>query len=586
MTTPLTPAAQDAAFRPDHTDPLAWSELVDALARAAQPVLRAEDPDAGPAGCPGTSGPGPAGIAMDSRTVRPGDLYVGVPGAHRHGAEFASAVVAAGAVGLLTDRRGAELAADLPADFPVLVVDRVRDAVGPAAAAIHRNAGAGPRMYGVTGTNGKTTTSYFLTALLQAWGETTGLIGTIEIRAGERTVPSTLTTPESTQLHALLALMRQEGVGAAAMEVSSHAISYRRIAGLDFAVSGFTNLTQDHLDLHGSMDEYFEAKTGLFSADRTGRAVITLDGGPDAPDAHGETWGTRMAQAAGCPVATLSLGPAADHGGEPVTGADWAITRIEAVGLGHRFTLHHAASDRSVHASTGLPGRFNVANAALAAVMVFESLPRSDWDGLAALLDAPVGEGPFTTAVPGRMEVVGHAPDAIVDFAHNPDGMVRALESVRDARRAAGNTAGRTIVVFGATGERDRAKRPVMGRIAAEWADVVIVTDDDAHGEEPAGIRTEVLAGVREAARRAAGTGRTVQVHESAPRQDAIRLAVSLATPEDTILVAGRGHETVQDMGGVDVPLDDRVELRAALARRVAVPSSDSHVTRRKVDGS
>lgn len=580
MTTPLTPAEQDAAFRPDHTQPLDWNDLVEALNRAGQPV----DLTGTAGGWP--TGAGPVGIAMDSRAVRPGDLYVGVPGANRHGAEFAGAVVAAGAAGLLTDPRGAELATGLPPGTPVLVVDQVRDAVGPAAAAIHRNAGVGPRMYGVTGTNGKTTTSYFITSLLQAWGETTGLIGTIEIRAGHRTVPSTLTTPESTQLHALMALMRQEQVGAAAMEVSSHAITYRRIAGLHFAVSGFTNLTQDHLDLHGSMEEYFAAKAGLFSARRSGRAVITVDGGPDAPDADGATWGTRMAAAAGCPVSTLSLGPASDHGGDPVTGTDWAVTHLEADGLGHRFTLRHAPSGRVIRTSTGLPGRFNVANAALAAVMVLESLPYSDWAALSALLDAPVGQGPFATAVPGRMEVVAHAPDAIVDFAHNPDGMERALESVQDARRAAGNTAGRTILVFGATGDRDRAKRPVMGRIAARWADVVIVTDDDAHQEEPSGIRAEVLAGVREGAEQAAAAGRTVRVHESAPRQDAIELAVSLATPADTILLAGRGHETVQDMGGVDVPLDDRVELRAAVARHGAAPSSDSHGRGRKVDGS
>lgn len=177
MTTPLTPAEQDAAFRPDHTEPLDWNDLVEALNRAGQPV----DLTGTSGGWP--TGAGPVGIAMDSRAVRPGDLYVGVPGANRHGAEFAGAVVAAGAAGLLTDPRGALLATGLPPGTPVLVVNQVRDAVGPAAAAIHRNAGAGPRMYGVTGTNGKTTTSYFITSLLQAWGETTGLIGTIEIRA-------------------------------------------------------------------------------------------------------------------------------------------------------------------------------------------------------------------------------------------------------------------------------------------------------------------------------------------------------------------------------------------------------------------
>jgi UDP-N-acetylmuramoyl-L-alanyl-D-glutamate--2,6-diaminopimelate ligase len=577
MTTPLSPAAQDAAFRPAEIEPMRWDELLAGLDRAGQP-----------ADVVGSTAdrPGPTGVTMDSRMVRPGDLYAGVPGASRHGAEFAGTVVAAGARGILTDRQGARLcAAASSAGIPVLIVEDVRDAVGPAAAAVYGNIGAGPRLYGITGTNGKTTTNYFLTALLGALGETTGMIGTIEIRAGQRVVPSTLTTPESTQLHALMALMRQEDVSSAVMEVSSHSVSYRRIAGLHYAVAGFTNLTQDHLDLHGSMDDYFRAKAGLFDAGRTDRAVITLDGGPDAPDADGQTWGTRMTAEAGCPVVTLALGPAADHGGRPLSG-DWTVTDLVAEGMGHRFTLRHAASGREVTGSTGLPGRFNVANAALAAVMVLESRPPADWDRIAAVLDAPVGEGPFATAVPGRMEVVGRAPDAIVDFAHNPDGMVRALESVREARRATGNDTGRTILVFGATGDRDRAKRPGMGRIAAEWADVVIVTDDDPHTEPPAGIRTEVLQGVHEGVRTAASAGRTVQVHESAPRQDAIELAVSLATPADTVLLAGRGHETVQDMDGVDIPLDDRVELRDALARHGHGPSPVSSEAARKVDGS
>ncbi|WP_277244764.1 Mur ligase family protein [Micrococcus terreus] len=556
MTTHLSPADQDAAFRPKRTAALPWDTLLRALESQGQGALVARG---------GSSGTGPSGISMDSRTVRAGDLYVGVPGARRHGAEFAAQVVEQGAVGVLTDEAGAAWCADLPEGTVVLIVRDVRDAVGPAAGAIYRGVedAAGPRLMGLTGTNGKTTTSCFLTALLRELGERTGLIGTIEIRAGERTVPSTLTTPEATQLHALMGLMRQEQVDTAVMEVSSHAVSYRRISGLHYRVAGFTNLSQDHLDLHGSMEDYFQAKAGLFQAERTDRAVITLDGGPEA------SWGRRMAQAATCEVSTLSLGPVAEHDsadGSVDPGADWAVQELMPEALGHRFTLVHQPTGRRFPASTGLPGRFNVANAALAACMVLEGA-RQDWDRIGQVLDVPVGHGPFATAVPGRMEVVGHSPAAIVDFAHNPDGMVRALDSVREARRAAGNTEGRTIIVFGATGDRDATKRPLMGQIAAEWADVVIVTDDDPHSEDPGVIRADVLEGVRAAAARAGQDGRSVQVHESAPRPTAIELAVSLATPQDTVLLAGRGHETSQDFNGTRVELDDRVALREALHR-------------------
>lgn len=555
---PLSPAEQDGAFRPAHVDPLPWDALLSALETAGQPArVHGEAPAAGL-----------TGAALDSRVVRPGDLYIALPGARAHGAAFAGAALDAGARAVLTDAAGVRLLAEAGRDaVPVLDVESVRTAAGVAAAAVYgRGLDAGPRLVGVTGTNGKTTTSFLAAALLEALGRRSGIIGTILTRAGERTVPSTLTTPESTQLHALMALMREEGVDTTVMEVSSHAVSYRRIAGLRYAVAGFTNLTQDHLDLHGSMDEYFAAKAGLFDADRTDRAVITVDGG------EGPRWGLAMARAAQAPVTTLALGPAAPVPGalaeeDPDFRADWAITELTPDGLGHRFTLHHAASGRVLRASVGLPGRFNAANAALAALLVLHAVGEDQLDALEAVLDVPAGEGPFAAAVPGRMEVVGREPDAVVDFAHNPDGMVQALTSLSDAR-VAGRRTGRTLIVFGATGDRDVTKRPLMGRIAVDHADVVIVTDDTPHSEDPAPIRGAVLAGAREQAARAAAEGRTVLVEEVVPRAAAIRRAVELAGDADGILVAGRGHETEQDFDGVAVPLDDRVELRSALAER------------------
>ncbi|MGJ5590830.1 Mur ligase family protein [Micrococcus lylae] len=554
----LTPAEQDRAFRPDRVDGVAWSTLVEVLHGAG---IEAVESGTAPRGRV-------TGACLNSRVVQPGDLYVALPGARVHGASFATEAVAAGAVGVLTDAEGAALVAKQGlADLAVLKTGTPRTAAGAAAAAVYgEGLDAGPRLIGVTGTNGKTTTSFLACSLLEAIGRRTGVIGTILTRAAERTVPSSLTTPESTQLHALMALMRQEDVDTAVMEVSSHAVSFERIAGLRYAVAGFTNLTQDHLDLHGSMEEYFEAKLGLFDAARTGRAVIVLDGG------EGPEWGVAMAERSGAPTTTLALGPAASVPGalaarHPDVVPDWELTALTPDGLGHRFELTEAATGRVLKASVGLPGRFNAANAALAALMVLEALGEETFELLQDVLDVPAGAGPFAAAVPGRMEVVGREPDGVVDFAHNPDGMVQALESLTQARAATGRD-GRTILVFGATGERDTTKRPLMGRIAARYADVVIVSDDDPHGEDPAGIRAQVLEGVRAEAAEQAEQGRTVEVHESAPRAEAIRLAVALAADEDSILLAGRGHETVQDVAGVDVELDDRVELRAALVDR------------------
>lgn len=559
QTTPLTPAQQDAAFRPSRTAATPWPALAEAL-RAAGLAVRVHG---------ATPADGVTGACLDSRVVRPGDLYIALPGARSHGASFAAAALGAGAAGVLTDAAGRSLLAEQGLDdAPAIEVDSIRAAAGVVAARVFGGASdAGPRLIGVTGTNGKTTTSFLAAAVLEALDRRSGVVGTILIRAGAREVPSTLTTPEAPQLHALMALMREEEVDTAVMEVSSHAVSYRRIEGLRFAVAGFTNLTQDHLDMHGSMEEYFQAKAGLFEPGRTDHAVLTLDGG------EGPRWGVAMARAVPVPVTTLALGPAAPRPGAlaeeaPDLRPDWEVAELVPDGLGHRFTLRHAASGRALRASVGLPGRFNVANAALAVLLVLHAVGEEHLDALAAVLDVPAGEGPLAAAVPGRMEVVGRSPDAVVDFAHNPDGMVQALRSLADAREAAGRT-GRTLIVFGSAGDRDRAKRPIMGRIAAASADVVIVTDDTPHSEDPAPIRAHILEGARaEADRIRREEGRSVVVEEVPDRAEAIRRAAELAGPEDGILVAGRGHETSMDYDGVAVPLDDRVALRAALAAR------------------
>ncbi len=495
---------------------------------------------------PGASSSVPVtGISLNSRSVRPGDLYVALPGATRHGADFVSQAVDGGAVAVLTDDAGARmlaLSSDIP--VPVLVAGEPRSVVGRLSALIYQSRpdGAGtPALFGVTGTNGKTTTTYFINALLQALGKRTGLIGTIEILAGGEPIPSLLTTPESTDVHALLALMRERGLDAASMEVSSHAVSFHRVDAVVFDVAGFTNLTQDHLDLHGTMEEYFQTKARLFTPDRARAAVVTVD----------DAWGQQLAAAAEIPVTTLAAT------GDPGNGdrsPDWTVAETAQRGLGSDFLLRHR-DGATLRVHTGLPGSFNVANAALATVMVLAG--GHEPAAVQAALDA--GD-PFTVAVPGRMQLVSTAPAAVVDFAHNPDALQRALEAVRSPKPGS-----KVIVVFGATGQRDQSKRPAMGAIAARLADTVIVSDDDPHDEDAAAIRKDVLAGAL-AAKDSEGLDCTIL--EVFPRDAAIFRAVELARAEDTILVAGRGHEVWQEVKGVNVALDDRVELRRALTGR------------------
>ncbi|GGH97522.1 UDP-N-acetylmuramoyl-L-alanyl-D-glutamate--2,6-diaminopimelate ligase [Arthrobacter liuii] len=530
---------------PEFTTPASDAER-DESPRRFRPASVAAVPLAAVGQALGVAVPAPAdnveitGISLNSRTVEPGDLYVALPGASRHGADFVTDAIGAGAAAVLTDDAGAHLlalSADTP--VPVLVVDKPRNEVGPLSAMIYRSQPADRRplqLFGVTGTNGKTTTTYFITSLLRALGRRTGLIGTIEILAGGEPIPSLLTTPESPEVHGLLALMHERGLDAAAMEVSSHAISYKRVDGLLFDVAGFTNLTQDHLDLHSTMEEYFATKAELFTPGRARTAVVMVD----------DEWGQRLAGSTEVPVTTLST-----SGRNP---ADWTVSAASPRGLGTDFTLTgHGGATLNIH--TGLPGTFNVANAALAVVMVLESgVDRAE---LQAALDSA---DPFMVAVPGRMELIADRPAAVVDFAHNTDALARALEAVRSPEPGS-----RLIVVFGATGQRDQGKRPHMGAIAARLADTVIITDDDPHDEDAAAIRADVLAGAREALdKESLDTG----LLEVFPRDEAIRHAVALARPQDTILVAGRGHEVWQEVKGVNLALDDRVELRTALTAR------------------
>jgi UDP-N-acetylmuramoyl-L-alanyl-D-glutamate--2,6-diaminopimelate ligase len=471
-----------------------------------------------------------SGVAMDSQTVAPGDLYAALPGSRTHGARFATAAAAEGAVAILTDPAGAPEAA--ATGLPTLVVDRPREILGRVSAWVYDDPARDLLMFGVTGTNGKTTTTYLLTAVLRAVYGETGLIGTVETQVGAERLFSIRTTPEAPDVHALLAVMRERFVRACAMEVSSHALAFGRVDGVVFDVVGFTNLSQDHLDFHQTMDNYYAAKASLFTSDRAETGVVCVD--DDA--------GHRLSQDASIPIVTVATRSDVD--------ADWRATNTHALGAGRgtRFALVHRAGRR--HEFTApLPGDFNVTNTALAAVMLLTAgiEPEQIHQGLR---DFP--------GVPGRMERITtgstSGPVGFVDYAHTPDAIERALQALRAAAD------GRLFVVLGAGGDRDRAKRPAMGEAAARHADVVIVTDDNPRSEPPNRIRQALLDG----ARRIRGPNRA-EIFEEPDRRTAIRLAVTLAQPDDVILVAGKGHEAGQEIDGVVHPFDDRVELRAAL---------------------
>lgn len=472
-------------------------------------------------------------IALDDRRAVPGDLFAALPGARAHGARFAPAAVGRGARAVLTDAEGAAELADT--GVPLLVAEDPRGVLGRLAALVHEEPAARMTTFGVTGTNGKTTTTFLIEHLLSALGRRPGLVGTVVSRYAGRDVPSRLTTPEAPELQGWLAAMAEAGVDALAMEVSSHALALHRVDGIVYDVVGFTNLSQDHLDFHGTLEDYFEVKASLFTPQRARRGVVVVD--DDA--------GRRLAEASSVPVTTV-----ATRG----TDADWHVEDHAAGVDGSTFALIGPEGER-LEARVPMPGDFNVANAALAIVMVLTS-----GASVEDVTDALARDG-LDARVPGRMEVLSTAPRVVVDFAHNADALELALATLRPT------TPGRLVVVFGATGERDTGKRPVMGAVAARGADTVVVTDDDPHGEDPAPIRAAVLAGAHEAVMARAPAARPA-ILEVAPRAEAVRRAVLEAAPEDTVLVAGRGHETVQDVGGVDVALDDRVEARAALAAR------------------
>ena len=494
-----------APDRPQRTEPIALTALADEIgARVTGDA----------------TGVQVTGFTLSSQRAFAGDLYAALPGSRSHGIFFAPAAVEAGAVAVLTDQDGADTT-DLT--VPLLVVDSPRAILGRTAARIYGEPARAMRMIGVTGTQGKTTTTLLAEGAMSAAGIPAGVIGTVGTRIAGEEVKTSLTTPEAPDLHGLYAVMRERGIEVCAMEVSSHALVLGRVDGVVFDVAVFLNLGRDHLDFHADVDDYFAAKASLFTPERARLALLNVD------DEHGR----RLAGEVTIPVRTMSSAGRA---------ADWQATGIDRTTSGSRFVVR-APDGATFPAGCPLPGDFNVANA-LAAIAAC---------GEAGLDAAAVAAGMAAGgSVPGRFEVVDSGQDFVVmvDYAHKPDAVEAAIRTLRPLTR------GDVIVVLGAGGDRDPGKRPLMGEIAARLADVLIVTDDNPRTEDPADIRAALLAGA------AGGRAELVEVGD---RRAAIAEAVRRARTGDVVLVAGKGHETGQEIHGVVHPFDDRVVVREAL---------------------
>jgi UDP-N-acetylmuramoyl-L-alanyl-D-glutamate--2,6-diaminopimelate ligase len=463
------------------------------------------------------------GLASDSRRVRPGDLFFALAGLRQDGRAFVRQALASGAVAAVVDH-------DAPAaDGPLVRVAEPRRALAEAAVAFHGQPARGLKVVGITGTNGKTTTTYLLESVFRSAGWRPGVLGTIGARLDGVARPLGYTTPEAPELQALLREMADAGVQAVALELSSHALVQRRGYGLDLDVAVFTNLSHDHLDYHGTLEAYLDAKLMLFDGRNAPHPVKAATAVVNADDPVAERV-VAAARRGGMKV--LRFG-ASDE-------ADVRIGRVETTPDGLVVELLSGATEQ---VRLPLLGRYNAWNAAgaFAAALALGVEPARAAAGLASV-----------PGVPGRLERVaaGQPFEVAVDYAHTPDALGRALAAVREHAR------GRVLLVFGCGGERDRSKRPVMGRVARAGADQVWVTSDNARGEDPAAIADEVLAGAG-----AAGG----PVHLELDRRAAIARALAAARPGDAVLIAGKGHETTQTIGAQVLPFDDREVARELL---------------------
>ena len=498
---------------------MTWSELREVL--SARGLVRGGRPGAPDGSRPVTS------VAYDSRRVIPGSVFVALKGQHADGGAFARQAIERGAVAVISE---SPAPSDLAATADWVTVEDGRLALALLSAAFYRHPSREMQVIGITGTNGKTTTAYLVASIFDAAGIPCGLLGTVAYRVRDEMREATRTTPEAPEVQGLLREMVDRGCGACAMEVSSHALSLRRVDGMSFAAAVFTNLTRDHLDFHEDMDAYFRAKRRLF--EMLSPEVPSLINADD-PRA------SALLEAGGRPV-TYGINRPADLTPGPLT--------MSLEGL-----VFDVRTPRgTVHVRSRLVGRPNVSNI-LAAVATATALGLP-FDAIERGVQALSG-------VPGRFEVVSGSADevtVVVDYAHTDDALRNLLETARPLAR------GRLITVFGCGGDRDRTKRPLMGAVAGRLSDVIVITSDNPRSEDPARIIEEVLRGITPDTRR----DPRHSLHTIVDRREAIGKAIGLARPGDLVLIAGKGHEKYQVIGDRVLPFDDVAVAREALGRR------------------
>ena len=459
------------------------------------------------------------GITSDSRSVVTGDLFVALPGTNAHGAGFIDEVIKSGAIGVITDDAGAKL---IGTKLPVIIIPNPRQVLGDICSWFYGSPSSVMQVIGITGTNGKTTTTTILNQILQFAGKSTGVIGTIGIEIGFENIAASFTTPEASELQSLLATMHERHISQVSMEVSSHALEARRVAGTKFAMVGFTNLTQDHLDFHGDMATYFAAKSKLFTPEFSELAFVNID----------DSYGRKLFESP--QIAMISIA-------RENRNAQWHFERIEQTSQGYLVAIR-GTGGILIEGELKLIGEHNLDNLLMAAAIASQ-----------LEIDPIVIGNSFLhlKGAAGRLESIdiGQKFLALVDYAHTPDAVARVLATLRKS------VSGRIIAVLGCGGDRDKAKRPIMGRELLEGSDLAIFTSDNPRGEVPEAILAEMIGNLKLKETSA----------KLVDRREAIAFAVASALPGDCVVILGKGHEVGQEISGKKFAFDDRIELARAI---------------------